>query len=166
MNNSNRIPKFYLNPVSGRVIKSSGKTYAELKKHGYTVKKERCLYNVKSAKKCLVKLLTIYKNDIYPPSNFTDIPKTFKSGKIRGFITNKNKDYIIGYIDKKGKIYKLKNYVKNPKNIPTILDSSNTLIDIVETTKPITQKMQDMCKTVHFHQIPNPSKVSFSWLKP
>ena len=102
-----KVPKFYLNPNTGRLIKSNGKTYKQLKKDGYIIKKDKCLYNVKSAEKCFIKLLTLYPNVIYPSSNFIEIPKTYKKGKIRAFIKHAHKNKIIGFIDKNGKKYRL-----------------------------------------------------------
>ena len=50
-------PKYYISPVSGRLIKSNAKTYDDLKRRRFNIDKEPCLYNVRSAHKCLNKLL-------------------------------------------------------------------------------------------------------------
>ena len=49
-------PKFYISPITGRLIRSNAKTYENLKQRRFKVDKEPCLYNVRSAHKCLNKL--------------------------------------------------------------------------------------------------------------
>jgi hypothetical protein len=44
---------YYINPISGRVIKSTGKLYKELKKKRFKTDKDACLYNITSAKRCI-----------------------------------------------------------------------------------------------------------------
>jgi hypothetical protein len=74
-------PKFFLSPYSGRAIKSSGKLYQQLHQDGYIVDRHPCLYNIKSAEQCLKRILRIYPN-VYPSSNFTDIPRIYKKEKL------------------------------------------------------------------------------------
>ena len=95
-------PRFYLNPTTGRLIKSTGRVYTKLKKDSILMLRDKCLYNPKSAQRCLTKLLTLYPN-VYPPSNFIKIPKTHKRVSIRAFIKDPRKKYLVGYINKFGK---------------------------------------------------------------
>jgi hypothetical protein len=135
----NHIPRFYINPNTGRLIKSSGKIYKSLKKKKSILTKDKCLYNVKSAKRCFIKLLTLYPNIVYPSSNFINIPKTYKKGKIRAFIKDTNQNKIIGFIDKNGVKYKLRKKIKTkyiPK-VPIIHDEYNTLSKIISKIEPI-----------------------------
>lgn len=141
------ITKFYINPISGRIIKSSGKIFRKLKNKKYSLKKEPCLYNIKSAKKCLSKLLKKYPNIVYPSSNFINIPKTYHINTIRGlraFI--RENDTIIAFINKHGIIYRLKKpvYIINIENqsIPIVIDYNNTLPKIIKNLPKINSAMQ------------------------
>lgn len=84
--------RFYISPFSGRAIKSSGKLFTQLKKDGYIIDKHRCFYNVKSAERCLNRLMKLYPDIAYPPSNLINIPKTYKKGKARSFIYDKKRE--------------------------------------------------------------------------
>ena len=140
------ITKFYINPISGRIIKSSGKIFRKLKKKKYSLKKEPCLYNIKSAKKCLSKLLKRYPNIVYPSSNFINIPKTYHINTIRGlraFI--RENDTIIAFINKHGIIYRLKKpiYIINEnQSIPIVIDYYNNLPQIIKKLPKINSTMQ------------------------
>jgi hypothetical protein len=140
------ITKFYINPISGRIIKSSGKIFRKLKKKKYSLKKEPCLYNIKSAKKCLSKLLKKYPNIVYPSSNFINIPKTYHINTIRGlraFI--RENDTIIAFINKHGIIYRLKKpiYIINEnQSIPIVIDYYNNLPQIIKNLPKINSTMQ------------------------
>jgi hypothetical protein len=140
------ITKFYINPISGRIIKSSGKIFRKLKKKKYSLKKEPCLYNIKSAKKCLSKLLKKYPNIVYPSSNFINIPKTYHINTIRGlraFIRENNT--IIAFINKHGIIYRLKKpiYIINEnQSIPIVIDYYNNLPQIIKNLPKINSTMQ------------------------
>ena len=46
-------PRYYINPLTGRMINSKGKVYANLMHKNRFVEKHMCLYNVKSAKNVL-----------------------------------------------------------------------------------------------------------------
>jgi hypothetical protein len=134
-------PRFYLNPITGRLIKSTASTFKDLKKRRFRIDKDSCFYNTASAKKCMERLLRLYPNLFYPSSNLIDIPKTFKHGKARAFIKN-NKNKIIGYIDKKGKKHRLFKPIYSKKKLPIVYDSFNVLPMILEKQKPISSDNQ------------------------
>lgn len=122
-------PRFFMSPVSGRLIRSSGKTFQHLKEQGYIIDKHPCLYNIKSAQKCVDDLLKLYPSLVYPPSSFIDIPKTYKgkNSKARSFVINEQGD-IQGFIDRKGRIHKLDNPLPQPSSpIPTVDDPSGSI---------------------------------------
>jgi len=126
-------PRFYINPQTGRLIKSTGRVYKHIKKEDEIPIKHKCLYNINTAKKCITKLLMLYP-DIYPPSNFINIPKTYKDSSIRGYIKDNYNKKIIGFVDKKGKKYKLKRPIsKFHKDTLIIKDVFNILSDIMDT---------------------------------
>ena len=144
--NGHKKPHFYINPLTGRLIRSDTTLFKELKRRRFRIDKDECLYNITSAKRCLKKILKKYKDKIYPSSNFTDIPSTYhriknKRAKARGFIKSKNKKHIKGYIDKKGKLYKLPKPIKIPnKSIPeveTIPEHLNLLYNKLNTNAEI-----------------------------
>ena len=134
--------KFYVNPLTGRIIKSNKKTYAQLKNKGYIINKDKCLYNVKSAERCFNKLLRLYPNVAYPSSKFIDIPKTYKKGTIRAFIKDQKDTKVIGYIDKKGKKYKLKRPIYRRKKVPVVKDLDNNLEKIVDKLQEVSEQDQ------------------------
>ena len=126
-------PRFYINPQTGRLIKSTGQVFKRIKEQGEIRIKHKCLYNIKTAKKCIMKLLMLYP-DIYPPSNFINIPKTYKDSYIRGYIRDNYNKRIIGFVDKKGKKYKLKRPIpKFHTDTLIIKDVFNILSDIMDT---------------------------------
>ena len=101
--------RYYVSPISGRIIKSTGRTFKILKEKGYFIDKHKCFYNIKSAERCLSRLMKLYPNLTYFPSSFTTIPKTYKKqGPARAFIPDKSLQNAIGYVDKKGKIKQIK----------------------------------------------------------
>jgi hypothetical protein len=126
-------PRFYINPQTGRLIKSTGRVFKRIKEQGEIRIKHKCLYNINTAKKCIMKLLMLYP-DIYPPSNFINIPKTYKDSYIRGYIKDNYNKKIIGFVDKKGKKYKLKRPIPKFHNDTLIIkDVFNILSDIMDT---------------------------------
>ena len=133
-------PKYYISPVSGRLIKSNAKTYDDLKRRRFNIDKEPCLYNVRSAHKCLNKLLRLYPDIVHPSSNFIDIPKTYKHGNVRAFI--KDKKRVIGYVDKFGNKHRLYKPIHTKRPIPVVHDSFNVLADILEKQDKISEKDQ------------------------
>ena len=105
---SHKKPHYYINPISGRVIKSSSKMFKELEKKKLYLYKDTCLYDISSAKKCLSSIILRYKGLVHPSSNFMNIPSTYnKKYKAKGFIKNRAKTHVSGFINKKGKVYKL-----------------------------------------------------------
>ena len=143
-----KVPRFYQNPITGRLIKSSGKTYNQLKKEGYFIQRDKCLYNKKSAQHCFKKLLTLYPN-VHPSSNFINIPKTFKHGSIRAFIKHPNKNYIIGYINKSGKRFRLRRPIITSKKLPIVRDHHKVLHKLLEKKHIIKENDQQLVE----HQI-------------
>ena len=133
-------PKFYISPISGRLIRSDAKTYENLKQRRFNIDKDPCLYNVKSAHKCLNKLLRLYPDIIHPSSNFINIPKTYKHGSVRAFIKDKNK--VVGYIDKFGKKHRLYKAIHTKRKIPVVHDGFNVLADIIQKQDKISEKDQ------------------------
>jgi hypothetical protein len=119
--------RYFLSPISGRIIKSSGKTYATLKQEGYIIDKHKCFYNIKSAQKCLAKLGTLYPS-VLPPSKFYKIPKMIKNSTIRGFVQDEGK--VLGVVDSKGKIYRLQRPLNASPDLVTVDDPVGTLPQI------------------------------------
>jgi len=122
--------KFYLNPITGRVIKSTGYVYKKLKRNGYNPKKHICVYDIKTAEKCLKKIMKLYPS-IYPPSSFIKIPKTYEQGIARSFI--KIDDKIVGYIDKYGNINILSKNIITNKNLQIVSDPMNKLKEVISS---------------------------------
>lgn len=123
-----RVPHFYINPVSGRVIKSSGKMFKNLKSKRYKLKQDACLYDITSARRCLDSILSKYGGRVYPSSTFIDIPSTYHKNvsntkyKARAFIKTFDKKKIKGYIDKQGILYNVQPPIIFPNaDIPEIL---------------------------------------------
>ena len=140
--NVSSFDRFYLSPFSGRVIKSTGKLFEMLRSEGYLVDKHKCFYNIKSAKKCLDKLFDLYPA-LQPPTKFRNLSKTYKKGKARGFIQDKKTSNIIGFVNKKGEIQKLKTPIPSKnKNFIKIQDPMKMLDKIIEKTPQISAKMQ------------------------
>jgi len=133
-------PRFYINPLTGRMIKSTAKIFKKLKRGKYVIDKHKCLYNIKSAERCFNKLFKLYPDIVYPSSNFIDIPKTYKRGSIRAFIGDKKK--LNGYIDKTGKKYKLQKNIKNIKRVPIVKDLNDNLKNIVDKLPEIDNLQQ------------------------
>lgn len=119
-------PKFYLSPISGRVIRSTGKTYSKLREDGYILERYNCRYNTKSVKACFQKL----GKGVYPPSDFTKIPKTYKTqGPARAFVYASDNDTseLKGFVDKHGKTFRLKDPITTKRKVPRVSDPTGTL---------------------------------------
>jgi len=119
-------PKFYLSPISGRVIRSTGKTYSKLREDGYILERYNCRYNTKSVKACFQKL----GKGVYPPSDFTKIPKTYKTpAPARAFVyTDDNgTSKVRGFVDKHGKTFRLPKPVSTKQKVPRVTDPTGTL---------------------------------------
>jgi hypothetical protein len=133
--------KFYINPYTGRVIKSSAKTYHDVKESNLKLDKDKCLYNVKSAERCLRKILRLYPY-IYPPSSFISIPRTYHEGVHRAFVSNEDSTKIIGVIDKKGNIKKLKREISPTINTPIVQDPSGLLPSVTNKQEQVDEQTQ------------------------
>ena len=142
-----RKPHFYINPLTGRLIKSDSDTFKSLKKRRFKIDKHNCLYNISSAKKCLDSILKKYNGRVYPSSKFIDIPSTYhtngKKYKARAFIKSQNKKYIHGYVDKKGDVFKLPQPIISPSiNIPEVTT-------LPEHVNILQKKLDTDGKTIH-----------------
>ncbi|NBP01176.1 MAG: hypothetical protein EBU90_13765, partial [Proteobacteria bacterium] len=95
----------------------------------------------------------MYPN-IYPPSSFIDIPRTYKKGKARGFIV-KNAQ-AVGFVNKQGNIKRLSTPVEVAPglDIPTVQDP-HQMIDI--TTQPVANLDE---QTEITHQIQNEKPIA------
>ena len=142
--------RFYINPLSNRTIKSSGKIFQNLRKNKFVINKHKCLYNINSAKRCLKQILNKYSN-VYPPSSFVNIPLTLsRDGEldyIRAFI--KDKTQLKGFITKDGSLYKFRKSIPYDikKKYPFIKyadkNDSKKLLERLETEgNKVTKKMQ------------------------
>jgi hypothetical protein len=142
-----RKPHFYVNPLTGRVIKSNGSVYKNLKKRRFKLEEDTCLYNITSARNCLTQILNKYGGKVYPSSNFIDIPSTYhkrnktKKFKARAFIKKDKK--IQGYVDKDGQLIRLPKPIKISRNVPevkTIKEHTSILDKKLETDSKIANK--------------------------
>ena len=147
-------PRFYVNPYSGRMIKTSGEKYKSLKKEFVNIDKHKCLYNIKSAERCLKRLTRLYPNIIYPSSNFRNIPKTYKKGKARSFIID-NKKSVVGYVDKNGKLKRLMTPVDGVHNkIPIVKDPTKSLSKIIKNFPKINNNNQKLIENQIYNETP------------
>jgi hypothetical protein len=130
--------KYYLSPYSGRVIKSSGRLYKQLKQIGVKVDKQTCFYNHTSAKRCLNRIFKRYPGLIRPPSNFYRLPRTLKESSFSGFVTNENGDNVIGAVTRQGEIKKTKTPVSIPitMQLPIINDPTSSIQNVI-VLKPL-----------------------------
>ena len=151
--------KFYINPLTGRTIKSTGIVYKKLIKK-YTLEKDKCLYNLKSAKKCFKRLHKHYPNIVYPSSNFKSIPKTYDQNNfvnVRAFI--KDNGFVTGYINQNGKIFRLHSKIdieEINKDTPFVIDYKNTLPNFIEKLPKIKEEKQE--KIVNHLEYSTPKK--------
>lgn len=162
---SHKHPHYYINPITGRVIKSDSKTFQKLKKRRFIIKKDACLYDLASAKKCLSSIISKYNGLVYPSSNFMNIPSTYhKRFKAKGFTKNKQKTHINGFIDKKGKFKKLNPEIPIPKHHITEVVSLEhhhpILHNKVETSEQATKEEHSEIK----EQINNQPEINLSML--
>lgn len=112
----------YINPITGRNIHENNKTYRELKKSHYKLKKSPCLYNEKAAKKCLEKIMKHYpKLPILSKTLLNNIT----------VIRNKN-GLIHGVVNSNGQMYKLEYPIRVDKVVPelvTVSEDHNTILN-------------------------------------
>jgi hypothetical protein len=135
-------PKFYISPYSGRVIKSSGRLYNQLKEEGFIVDKHRCFYNIQTAQKCLNRLISLYPY-LYPPSNFIGIPKTYDKGPARAFVCDtKKRDSIIGIVDKSGNLKQLQSPIESPSSPLQVKDPLNVLPSVLPKKEIVDKETQ------------------------
>jgi len=153
-NNKKHIVRYYLNPETGRVIKSHTKKFQELMStRGYKRKptKHSCFYNIKSAEKCLNKLLTLYPGIIHPPSSFAKIPRTYHKGPYRGFIMDTNEEKVIGTVDKHGKMNRLQTPIVPSHRVPIVKDPFGVTASVILQKPALTQdeqtKVQEQLET-------------------
>ncbi len=143
---SETFPRYYVSPYSGRVIKSTGKTYQFYKDNGYIMEKHKCFYNVKSAKKCLEKIITLYPALKFP-STFMNIPKTYESGLARGFVQDAN-EHVTAFVDKKGALNKLQKPIQIvQRHIIKVEDPLRALPAVLEGKQPVDTDTQKSIET-------------------
>jgi hypothetical protein len=106
--------KFYINPITDRVIKKDHTTYNKLKKKNLKLKKSPCLYNEKAAKKCLEKIIKHYPKIHLP---FKILPNDIT------VIRNKSNE-IFGVVNSNGEMFKLEYPIKFDKKVPELLTVS------------------------------------------
>ncbi len=133
--------KYFLSPVSGRVIRSTGKTFKKLKRDGYLIDKHSCFYNIQSAEHCLNKLFALYPSLVHPPSTFIEIPRTLNNTSIRGFVEVDN--VAIGIVDKRGKIRKLRNPIPVTHNTPRLHDPYGLLPQVIDRKELVDSEEQN-----------------------
>lgn len=130
MTNKHKVT-YYLNPLTGRVIKSTSKKFKELvEKRGWKThpRSHSCFYNIKSAERCLNRLLRMYPGLVRPPSSFMNIPRTYQKGPFRGFIVSQTEPMVvIGAVDKHGNINRTQTPVKIDQPVPIIQDPFNAI---------------------------------------
>lgn len=139
MHGSKSRARFFMSPISGRIIMSSGRTYKKLKEKGFVLDRHKCLYNIKSAQSCMATILAHYPSLAYPPSDLMDIPRTYRHGVVRSFISNGKE--VLGFIDKKGNIAKLRKAIPLQK-MPIVEDPTHTLPAVLNKLKPVQKKVQ------------------------
>ena len=148
----NKKIKYFLSPLTGRVLRSDGKTYKHLKNRGFYIEKHKCLYNINSAEKCLKRIFRLYPDLVIPSSNFMSLEKNGDLSKARYFISlpptppsNSNQINIQGFVDKNGSIHKLReeislntlhNQIIRPKT-PFEPEHKNNILQIPQKQKEI-----------------------------
>jgi len=141
MHDSKRKPRFYVNPISGKVIKSTGELFKRLRGDKIKLDKDRCLYNAESAARCLRRIEILYPDVVYPPSSMKTIPKTYKTGRTRGFIVNNL--YVVAIILKSGEIQKLRKPIRTDISmIPRVKDPMQSIPNVVRTSSIVSDETQ------------------------
>jgi hypothetical protein len=149
---------YYINPLTDRVIKSTGKTYQKLKQRRFKLHPDHCLYNNTTARRCMLSLLRKYPN-IYLSSSYTNIPATYsffkksdiktehKQRDVRAFI-EKEPGIASGYITKDGTLFKLNKDIQLKPNDIVIKTASNTdsnlLLTNLDDSQVISPDTQDI----------------------
>ena len=161
-------PKFYISPYSGRVIKSSGKLFHQLQDEGFIVDKHKCFYNIKTAERCLNKLLTLYPYIAYPPSRFIGIPRTYEKGPARAYVCDNEKN-VVGIVDKTGTLKQLQTPVPKQDNSLEVKDPLNVLPSVLpkkdivdeETQTEVEKQLQEKEEPPQVSIIYNPVQDDF-----
>jgi hypothetical protein len=162
-------PKYYISPYSGRVITSNGRLFKQLKEDGFIVDKHKCFYNIKTAERCLNKILSLYPYISYPPSKFIGIPRTYQKGPARAFVCDEDLGTVIGIVDKNGKMKKLITPVPQTQELLQVKDPLNVLPKVLpkkevveeETQKDIENQLQEKEKLPEMSIIYNPVQDDF-----
>jgi hypothetical protein len=115
--------KYYINPKTGRVIFHGSKTYYLLKNNKIKPTKHKCVYNLNSAQKCIANIFKLYPDVTYPSSSFMKLPRTYDMGPARAFYIKNKK--AIAFVDKYGKIHKLRRHILPDVKVIYILDPYN-----------------------------------------
>jgi hypothetical protein len=147
---------YYINPLTDRVINSSGKIYQKLKQRRFKLEPDHCLYNNTTARRCMLSLLKRYPN-IYLSSSYTSIPATYtfnsnaypKLQNLRAFIEkNPGTGVASGYITKDGTLFKLNKEIELKPNdviVQTASDTdSNVLLSKLDDSQVISPNTQEM----------------------
>jgi hypothetical protein len=164
-------PKYYISPYSGRVIKSTGKLFNQLKEDGFIVDKHKCFYNIRTAERCLNKILSLYPYISYPPSKFIGIPRTYQKGPARAFVCDE--ENVIGIVDKNGKMKKLITPIPQTQELLQVKDPLNVLPKVLpkkevveeETQMAIENQLQEKEKLPEMSIIYNPVQDDFVPIK-
>lgn len=123
---------YFINPLTNRTIKSTGKKFNELYNRRFILYGDHCLYNEISAKKCLNTIFRLYPN-IYTPSNLNNnqIPSTYhKSDKPIATAFIIKDDQILGYLSKNTSLFKLQTPINYQSNLPRVIsvDENNLIL--------------------------------------
>lgn len=140
--------KYYLSPVSGRVIKESGKIFRDLKKRRYTVDPHDCLYNIASVKKCVEQIKRRY-SFVEPGSGISDMPHAVFTGdsqNIFGIVSGNNKIYKLNP-EQINVVEKLKPHASIPV-VKTVTPEDSDLLEKLVSSKPAIEN-KEFYKLLH-----------------
>lgn len=112
---------FYINPITDRLIKKDSKTYRELKSRHFKLKKSPCLYNKKSAKKCLEKIIKHYPKLPMPSKTLPNDITVIRNGD----------GLVHGVVNGNGQIYKLEYPIKVKTKVPELITVSENHTEIL-----------------------------------
>ena len=166
---------YYINPLTDRVIKSTGKIYQKLKQRRFKLEPDHCLYNNTTARRCMLKLLRRYPN-VYLSSSYTDIPATYKSNStpklqnVRAFIEKEPGTGIAsGYITKDGTLFKLNKEIELKPNdivVQTASDTdSNVLLTNLDNSQVISPDTQEIIEQHNFEPISDSVNIVYNPIK-
>lgn len=112
---------FYINPITDRLIKKDNKTYRDLKSRHFKLKKSPCLYNEKSAKKCLEKIIKHYPKLPIPSKTLPNDITVIRNGD----------GLVHGVVNGNGQIYKLEYPIKVETKVPELITVSENHNEIL-----------------------------------